>query len=123
MTTVDNRVTISTPDSVFPIRGCLKIQDDLVSNYGPPERKVVCFNINVVVWHMEGEKVDPCPQFVKLPTSPNVTLAETVEEPSWNTGHPAFKHFWGEKVMIRPFKANLVGSPYPQSWWEDRDRQ
>ena len=104
------------------------MQDELISNYGPPQRKVVTFNINVVVWHMEGEKVDPCPQFVKLPTSPNElkpspTPAETVEEPNWNTGHPAFKHFWGENVIIRPFKANLVGSPYPQWWWENRDRQ
>ena len=39
MATVDNRVTISTPDSVFPIRGCLKIQDALVSNYGPQNKK------------------------------------------------------------------------------------
>ena len=114
--------------TVFPIRGCLKMQDELISNYGPPQRKVVTFNINVVVWHMEGDKVDPCPQVVKLPTSPNElipspTPAETIEEPNWNTGHPAFKHFWGENVIIRPFKANLVGSPYPQWWWENRDRQ
>ena len=104
------------------------MQDELISNYGPPQRKVVTFNINVVVWHMEGDKVDPCPQVVKLPTSPNElkpspTPAETFEEPNWNTGHPAFKHFWGENVIIRPFKANLVGSPYPQWWWENRDRQ
>ena len=69
------------------------MQDELISNYGPPQRKVVTFNINVVVWHMEGEKVDACLQFVKLSTSPNLTPAESFEE--LNTGHPEFKHFGG----------------------------
>ena len=112
-------ISILSRPEVFPIRSCLKIEDDLVSNYGPPEQKVVAFNINVVVWNIEDGRVNPCPQFVKIRTSPD-PVATVKPFTDINSDHPGFQDVWEKNVNIRPFIANLVGSPYPQSWWKDR---
>ena len=64
---------------VFPIRACLRPEEELISNCGPIVRKVVSFDSCVTVLTIEDDKVNPLPQFVAIKTS----------SPGPNSGHNA----------------------------------
>ena len=81
--------------TVFPIRSCLKIDDELVSNFGPPLKKTVTFSGYTQIF----------PIFTPLEQSPTSTTqcAKVQPQPEKSSFKNPYSQRKGLRVSFFPF--------------------